>query len=205
MKLFFPFAQILEPKRQLSLWWMTKVPVDGKDVAATIGWTKHFITARKRSLGQGNVFTPVCHSAHRGRRGRPPIGRPPQAYPANADPPGVVQTPPHTVNKRAVRILLECILCDLIVFVPRSSTMREYCISAFMLSILVTHYNIRIDYLHNKYALRERKRKVAIYWWRKQKRFMLESLTAVRFLNRHTFRLDPLITRPPPNSFRTWS
>ena len=23
-------------------------------------------TARKRSLGQGNVFTPVCHSVHRG-------------------------------------------------------------------------------------------------------------------------------------------
>ena len=25
-----------------------------------------FITARKRSLGQGNVFTPVCHSVHQG-------------------------------------------------------------------------------------------------------------------------------------------
>ena len=24
------------------------------------------ITARKRSLGQGNMFTPVCHSVHRG-------------------------------------------------------------------------------------------------------------------------------------------
>ena len=24
------------------------------------------ITARKRSLGQGNIFTPVCHSVHRG-------------------------------------------------------------------------------------------------------------------------------------------
>ena len=24
-------------------------------------------TARKRNLGQGNVFTPVCHSVHRGR------------------------------------------------------------------------------------------------------------------------------------------
>ena len=24
------------------------------------------ITARKRSLGQGNVFTPVCHSVHEG-------------------------------------------------------------------------------------------------------------------------------------------
>ena len=26
------------------------------------------VTARKRSLGQGNIFTPVCHSVHRGRR-----------------------------------------------------------------------------------------------------------------------------------------
>ena len=26
------------------------------------------ITARKRSLGQGNIFTPVCHSVHRGGR-----------------------------------------------------------------------------------------------------------------------------------------
>ena len=26
------------------------------------------ITARKRSLGQGNVFTRMCHSVHRGRR-----------------------------------------------------------------------------------------------------------------------------------------
>ena len=25
-----------------------------------------FVTARKRSLGQDNVFTPVCHSVHRG-------------------------------------------------------------------------------------------------------------------------------------------
>ena len=27
---------------------------------------QYFITARKRSLGQGNIFTPVCHSVHRG-------------------------------------------------------------------------------------------------------------------------------------------
>ena len=30
------------------------------------GPKEHFITARKRSLGQGNIFTPVCHSVHRG-------------------------------------------------------------------------------------------------------------------------------------------
>ena len=26
----------------------------------------YIITARKRSLGQGNIFTPVCHSVHGG-------------------------------------------------------------------------------------------------------------------------------------------
>ena len=50
-----------------------------------------FITTRKRSLGQGNIFTPVCHSVHRGGspiketllagstpgRRHPPAGRPP--------------------------------------------------------------------------------------------------------------------------------
>ena len=27
---------------------------------------ENIFTARKRSLGQGNIFTPVCHSIHRG-------------------------------------------------------------------------------------------------------------------------------------------
>ena len=50
----------------------------------------NFITARKRSLGQGNVFTPVYHSVHRGgwlpsmhhrshdrgEEGQPPRGSP---------------------------------------------------------------------------------------------------------------------------------
>ena len=27
---------------------------------------KSIFTSRKRSLGQGNIFTPVCHSVHRG-------------------------------------------------------------------------------------------------------------------------------------------
>ena len=35
---------------------------------------KAIITARKRSLGQGNIFAPVCHSVHR-ERGVPPLGR----------------------------------------------------------------------------------------------------------------------------------
>ena len=45
-------------------------------------------TARKRSLGQGNIFAPVCHSVHRGREY---LGR----YPpwAGTHPPGQVHTP----------------------------------------------------------------------------------------------------------------
>ena len=52
-------------------------------------------TARKRSLGQGNIFTSVCHSVHRARS--PPPSR---------------QIPRDSVNEQAVRILLECILVD---------------------------------------------------------------------------------------------
>ena len=111
-----------------------------------------FITARKRSLGQGNIFTPICHSV-RGRylvpggvpgpggstwAGTPTPGPgtphwdqvpPPgdQVPPRTRYPPGPgnprdqvtppgTRSPPElcmlgdTVNKRAVRILLECIL-----------------------------------------------------------------------------------------------
>ena len=35
---------------------------------------KQFFTARKRSLGQGNVFTAVSHSVHGGRAGLYPGG-----------------------------------------------------------------------------------------------------------------------------------
>ena len=62
----------------------------------------NLITARKRSLGQGNTFTGVCLSIgvcdrHPPRQASPPQGRPP--YPPNRRP-----------LKRAVRILLKCIL-----------------------------------------------------------------------------------------------
>ena len=71
-------------------------------------------------LGQGNVFTGICDSVHRGGclpqcmlgyqpppRSRPPTTRPP--------PPGAEPPPPgsrlwHTVNERLVRNQLECIL-----------------------------------------------------------------------------------------------
>ena len=35
-------------------------------VVCRMEFEKNIFTARKRSLGQGNIFTPVCHSVHRG-------------------------------------------------------------------------------------------------------------------------------------------
>ena len=91
--------------------------------------------ARKRSLGQGNVFTPVCHSVH--RRGSAFRG---DLHPEGGLHPGGSASiggsaskgglhrrlgggsrTPHwilwdTVNERTVRILLECILVEAILF-----------------------------------------------------------------------------------------
>ena len=95
-----------------------------------------FITARKRSLGQGNIFSSVCQefcsqggggsaSVHAGIPPPPRSRLPPdQAPPPEQTPPGSrhtprEQTPPEqtpptqrmlgdTVNKLAVCILLEC-------------------------------------------------------------------------------------------------
>ena len=69
------------------------------------------ITARKRSLGQGNIFTPVCHSVHRGEylgRCIPGPGTPPrQVYPSG---PG---TPPRTrYTPRQVHPPEQCMLGD---------------------------------------------------------------------------------------------
>ena len=49
-------------------------------------------TACKRSLGQGNIFAPVCHSVHRGGRGSTwtgtPSGTSGRYPPAGTHPPG---------------------------------------------------------------------------------------------------------------------
>ena len=63
-----------------------------------------FITARKRSLPQGNIFAPVCHSVHRGeyltppRPGAPPDQVPPvtRYTPGAGTSPGPGTTPPGT-------------------------------------------------------------------------------------------------------------
>ena len=71
-------------------------------------------TAHKRSLGQGNDFTPVCHSVHGGvypsmQWGRHPhwADTPPGRHPLDSTPSSDTVG---MVNKLAVRILLECIL-----------------------------------------------------------------------------------------------
>ena len=59
-----------------------------------------FITARKRSLGQGNIFTPVCHSVHGGSASvhagiPPPRPCPPGIMhpPGPCNPPGTMHPP----------------------------------------------------------------------------------------------------------------
>ena len=79
------------------------------------------VTARKRSLGQGNVFTPVCHSVHRGghcpsmhhrSHGRGvsvqggSLSRRVSVWGVWTEPP----LPPTYGHERAFRILLQCIL-----------------------------------------------------------------------------------------------
>ena len=68
-----------------------------------------FLTVRKRSLGQGNIFTCVCHSVHRGACvvvGGCAWLQGGHAWLLG----GMRRTRQDTVNERAVRILLECIL-----------------------------------------------------------------------------------------------
>ena len=79
----------------------------------------------KRSFGQGNIFTPVCHSVHRGGGSAqvPPQDQTHPPPPGTRHPPLGQDPPPpgnsrlwNTVNVRPVRILLECILVMFILF-----------------------------------------------------------------------------------------
>ena len=71
-----------------------------------------------------NVFIPVCHSVHRGESAIAPLGRHPlwaDTPPAHTLPgshPPVYSACWDTVNKRAVRILLECnLIADVMGFI----------------------------------------------------------------------------------------
>ena len=97
--------------------------------SATVAMNIHY--RPQRSCGQGNIFTPVCHSVHSWgsasvHAGIPPLGAdtpPRDQTPPGPDPSPPEQTPPqdqtppgsrlqHTVYERPVRILLECILVN---------------------------------------------------------------------------------------------
>ena len=71
-------------------------------------------TARKQSLGQGNVFTPVCRSVHRGEgvsvRGVSLEETPPERDLPKQRPPWTETLHPLCGKERAARILMECIL-----------------------------------------------------------------------------------------------
>ena len=95
----------------------------------------------KRSLEQGNVFTPVCHSVYRAGcmadtpwavtprqtpprqslLGKHPLGRHPLGSHSWANTPWADTLPPRWQLKQAVRILLKCILVELYVY---QSTIR---------------------------------------------------------------------------------
>ena len=65
------------------------------------------VTAHKQSLGQGNVFTSVCHSVRKGGSESAWGGRGGSASMGMARPPPALQD---MVKKWTVHILLECIL-----------------------------------------------------------------------------------------------
>ena len=70
-------------------WYQQQLP--SRSSADQVNTILPVFTARKRSLGQGNVFTPVCHSVHRGV-GLPnplPDTDPPRQTPPDADSPGL--------------------------------------------------------------------------------------------------------------------
>ena len=75
-------------------------------------YTSAVITARKRSLGQGNIFAPVCHSVHRGVSGQ--VHPPGQVHPRQVHPLGKYTpragTPPGQVPTRQVHLSHQCML-----------------------------------------------------------------------------------------------
>ena len=69
---------------------------------------KIIVAAHKRSLWQGNVFKPVSQTFS--SQGTGEQNESPSPPDADSSPPEIHEILRDTVNKRAVRILLECIL-----------------------------------------------------------------------------------------------
>ena len=112
-----------------AMWWQHGQAIERIDFCVCV-YSSHLVifTAHKRSLEQGNIFAPVCHSVHRGGmpqcmleyhhhhpriRHTPPDHVPQDHAPRDHTPPGpcipLVQSMlGDMVNARAVCILLEC-------------------------------------------------------------------------------------------------
>ena len=69
------------------------------DIRTSFFWPSVF-TARKRSLGQGNIFTPVCHSVHGGGLSQCMLGCHPPPR-ADTPPPLAADTPRQQTPPRA--------------------------------------------------------------------------------------------------------
>ena len=90
----------------------------------TLQWSRYIYSSNNQiclllpsatKLRQGNIFTSVCHSVHRGcipaypaHAGIHPLGR----HPSRQTPPFLGRHPLRRPLQRTVRILLECILVD---------------------------------------------------------------------------------------------
>ena len=121
---------------------------------------EEFFTVRKRSLGQGNIFAPVCHSVQGGTcpgtphpqqvhppgRYSPPAGTPPRQVHSTRR----AGTPPCSnacwdmVNKRAVRILLECILVIFSFCTLGQSTLKPRSCRDRLSYNLISHFLLQI-------------------------------------------------------------
>ena len=131
------FAEVFEPSIQI-FQWFTKWNLE------IANWFGNFITALKWSLGQGNLFTHVCHSVHRGAcvvaggmhscwgdGGHAWLGGVwlwggcAWLWGGVCGCRGVHRIRRDTVTERVVRILLECIL--VIIMSTRINPLNECC------------------------------------------------------------------------------
>ena len=129
---------------------------------------EEIFTARKRSLGQGNIFTSVCQEfCSQGGRVPGPGGYlvPGGAWSRGCLVPGgawsqegVWRTPPGRLLLRALRILLECILVqyDFILTLKKMSTLLFL---PFVLKI--NFWRVFLVHVHTKYDVTSKRRSAA--------------------------------------------
>ena len=128
------------PRIWLGHW---RIRGEGRD-ARPLSPISFIFTARKRSLGQGDIFTPVCHSVHRGNDGILP------GTMHTTPPPDHV--PPHP---RTMHPLLQCRACwetrstrgrytsywnAILLFVVNEDPLIAICLSDQRYSVL--HYSV---------------------------------------------------------------